>query len=80
MQKTGVKRKRGGKLIRDSCYTVQLDARFRLVPHGQALKRFANCSKVSQWTGNKQKAMIQQLILVLAPILTPKASAAMHCA
>lgn len=49
----GVKRKRGGKLVKDSPYAIQLDERFRQVPSFHGLKRFTAFSKVKQWTGNE---------------------------
>lgn len=75
----GGKRKRGGKLVKDSSYAIQLDERFRQVPPFHNLKRFTNFSKVQQWTGNEQKALVQQLVPVLAPMLTTQAPAALQC-
>lgn len=75
----GHKRKKGGKLVKDSSHIIQLDDRFRQVPAFHNMKQFSNFSSVSQWTGNEQKAMIQQLVPVLAPLLTSQAPAAMLC-
>ena len=78
--KHGTKKKWGNKLIKDSHHTVQLDHRFRQVPAFHNMKCFAHFSKVKQWTGNEQKAMIKQLVPVLAPLLkTGAGPAAMHC-
>ena len=78
--KRGTKRKKPGRLIEDSHHAVQLDHRFRQVPVFHDLKRFAHFSKVKQWTDNEQKAIIKQLVPVLAPLLKTGAGlAAMHC-
>lgn len=74
----GVKQKRGGKLVKDSSYSFQLDERFWQVPNFHKLKRFPDFSKVQKWTSNEQKAMVKQLVPVLASILTAKSLAAMH--
>ncbi len=74
------KRKRQGRTMIESSGTVQLDGRFRCVPPFTGLKRFQNFSHVKQWTGVEQKAIIRQLIPVIAPLLSVKEPAAMHCA
>lgn len=78
--KREVKRKSESRLVKDLCHAIWLDKRFRQVPSFQNMKQFKHFSKVSQWTENKQKAIVKQLIPVLAPILTGKTPAAMHCA
>jgi hypothetical protein len=74
------KRKRQSRTIKESSGSVQLDERFRCVPPFTGLKRFACFSKVKQWTGVEQRAMIRQLIPVIAPLLSTKVPGAMHCA
>ena len=61
---------------------AQLDQHFRQIPPFTGLKTFSNISfsKISQQTGNKQKAIMRQLITVLAPLLTLKAPFTMHFA
>lgn len=75
----GVKRKRGNRTVANSSFGIQLDERFREVPKFHDMKPFPHYSKVSQWTGNEQKALVQQLITVVAPFLTARFPAAMHC-
>src|SRR6266436_1200354 len=74
------KRKRQGRTIKESSGSIQLDERFRCVPHFTGLKRFSRFSEVKQWTGVEQKAIIRQLIPVIAPLLSTKEPGAMHCA
>ena len=74
------KRKRQGRTIKESAGSVQLDERFRCVTPFTGLKRFRHFSKVKQWTGVEQKAIIRQLIPVIAPLLSSKEPGAMHCA
>src|SRR5277367_6246025 len=74
------KRKRQGRTIKESSVTMQLDERFRCVPPFAGLKRFQNFGHVKQWTGVEQKAIVRQLIPVIAPLLSSKEPAAMHCA
>jgi hypothetical protein len=74
------KRKRQGRTIKESSGSIQLDEHFRCVPAFTGLKRFSHFSEVKQWTGVEQKAIICQLISVLAPLLSTKVSEAMHCA
>ena len=50
------------------------------MPPFTGLKRFSHFSEVKQWTGVEQKAIIRQLIPVIAPLLTTKEPGAMHCA
>jgi hypothetical protein len=70
-----LRKRRGGgqeRSILDCSYVEQLDYRFKQVPPYPGLKLFNNTafSKVKQWTGNEQKALIRQLAPVMAPILT----------
>jgi hypothetical protein len=74
------KRKRQGRTVKESSGSIQLDERFRCVPPFTGLKRFSHFSEVKQWTGVEQKAIIRQLIPVIAPLLTTKEPGAMHCA
>ena len=74
------KRKRQGRTIKESSGLVQLDERFRSVPAFTGLKRFSHFSDVKQWTGVEQKAIIRQLIPVIAPLLSTKEPGAMYCA
>ncbi len=48
---------------------IQLDERFQAVPPFMDLKLFQHYSKVMQWTGNEQKAMVKQLIMTATPLL-----------
>ena len=74
------KRKRQDRTINESSGSIQLDERFRCVPPFTGLKRFSRFSEVKQWTGVEQRAIIRQLIPVLAPLLSVKVPGAMHCA
>ena len=74
------KRKRQGWTVKELSGSIQLDERFRCVPPFTGLKRFSHFSEVKQWTGIEQKAIIRQLIPVIAPLLTTKEPGAMHCA
>jgi hypothetical protein len=74
------KRKRQDRTIKESSGSIQLDERFRCVPPFTGLKRFSRFSEVKQWTGVEQRAIIRQLIPVLAPLLSTKVPGAMHCA
>jgi hypothetical protein len=74
------KRKRQGRTIKESSGSIQLDERFWCVPPFTGLKRFSCFSEVKQWTGVEQRAIIRQLIPVLAPLLSTKVPGAMHCA
>jgi len=74
------KRKRQGRTVKESSGSIQLDERFRCVPPFTGLKRFSRFSEVKQWTGVEQRAIIRQLIPVLAPLLSTKVPGAMHCA
>ncbi len=71
--------RRDRSTIADGTATEQLDARFRQVPAFPGLKMFTHFSAVAQWTGAEQKAMLQQLVSVVAPLLSKKAPAAMLC-
>ena len=59
--------------------SIQLDQRFRQVETFTGLKRFHNFSNVQQWAGPEQKAMVRQLLPVVAPMLESSHSAALHC-
>jgi hypothetical protein len=74
------KRKRQDRTINESSGSIQLDERFRCVPPFTGLKRFSRFSEVKQWTGVEQRAIIRQLIPILAPLLSVKVPGAMHCA
>ena len=50
----------------------KLDAHFRRVPDFTGLKQFTRFSAVKQWTGVEQKAIVRQIMPVLAPLLAPK--------
>ena len=58
----------------------QLDKRFCNVPRFPDLKLFQHYSKVVQWTGNKQKAMVKQLVVAATPLLIQNAPEAIQCA
>ena len=76
----GTKCKRDGRLLENSSYAVQLDHRFAQVPPFHEMKLFSWFSQVKQWTGNEHKAMVKQLVPVLAPLLkTGAGPAALHC-
>jgi hypothetical protein len=74
------KRKRQGRTINESSGSIQLDECFQCVPAFTGLKRFSRFSNVKQWTGVEQKAIIRQLIPVIAPLLSMKEPGAMHYA
>lgn len=59
---------------------TQLDQRFKDVPVYTGLRRFARTdfSKVTQWTGDEQKAVVKQLVAVVAPILCEEHPYAVH--
>ncbi len=44
------------------------------------LKLFKSFSKVKQWSGNEQKAIVRQLMTVITPLLIDTVPAALHCA
>ena len=69
---TEIKKRLGGHVL--------LDERFRAVPHFTDLKRFPKYSKVKQWTAADRRAIIRQLLPVIAPLLTAKKPHAVHCA
>jgi hypothetical protein len=77
---TWVKRNRQGRTIKESSGSIQLDERFWYVPAFTGLKCFSHFSEVKRWTGVEQKAIICQLIPILAPLLSTKVPGAMHCA
>ncbi len=59
---------------------TQLDERFWAISLFTDLKLFQHYSKVVQWIGNKQKAMVKQLIVVAMPLLIHSAPKAIQCA
>ena len=48
---------------------TQLDERFWNIPPFTGLKLFRHYSKVVEWTGNEQKAMVKQLIAAATLLL-----------
>ena len=58
---------------------TQLDKRFRKILPFTGLKKFKHYSKVVQWTGNEQKAMVKQLITATTLLLMQDVSEAIHC-
>jgi hypothetical protein len=54
--------------------TESLSKRFRNIPLFGKLRVFPNYLNVSQWTGDKQKALIKQLVPVLALMLSNHAA------
>jgi len=67
------KKKKTKQALKDSPGGIQLDARFRAVPHYTGLKHFGHFSHVQQWTGDEQKAVLRILIPVVTPLLLQKA-------
>ena len=66
------RKQKGGKVrYSDLAGIDKLDARFCLIPDFTGLKRFTKFSAVKQWTGMEQKAIVQQIMPVLAPLLAP---------
>jgi hypothetical protein len=55
--------------VQGSDWELQLDDRFRQVPAFPGLRVFPNFSSISQWTGVEQKALIQQIVPVVAPLI-----------
>ncbi|KAI8940000.1 hypothetical protein NX059_003723 [Plenodomus lindquistii] len=72
--------KDGRATLRDKGGRSQLDQRFRDVPSYTALRRFSRVdfSKITQWTGDEQKAIVQQLVAVVTPILCEHEPYAVH--
>lgn len=70
---------KGKEKVAESAASIQLDERFRQVHGFTGLKRFSHFSKVKQWSGNEQKAMVRQLVPVIAPLLAGKRDSAIHC-
>ena len=68
------------KTIAGAKASIQLDQRFRQVENFTGLKRFQSFSSVQQWAGPEQKAMVRQLLPVVAPLLEASHPAALHCA
>jgi hypothetical protein len=62
------------KDIKDTRYLEKLNYRFRQIPPFPGLKLFTQTafSQVKQWTGVEQRAIVQQLAPVMAPILSHK--------
>ena len=82
---TATKRTRKGvarpkKSLEQSAADIKLDHRFRQVPDFVGLILFKEFSKVKQWTGNEQKAIVRQLMTVITPLLIKRVPAALHCA
>ena len=76
----GRKRPRNSKrTVAEAKASVQLDERFRQVSMFTGLKRFQHFSSVQQWAGPEQKAMVRQLLPVVAPLLESSHPAALHC-
>jgi hypothetical protein len=63
------KRSSDGARVDQSSWTTRLDDRFCQVPEIAGLRLFPHFSNVSQWTGNEQKALIRQIVPVVAPFL-----------
>ena len=57
---------------------TQLDERFRNIPPFTGLKLFRHYSKVVQWTGNEQKAIVKQLIATATLLLIQDAPETIH--
>jgi hypothetical protein len=74
------KRKQQYRTIKESFRSVQLDQCFQYVPLFTGLKHFAYFSKIKQWTGVEQRAIIRQLILVIVLLLLTKVLGTMHYA
>ena len=72
------KRKGTKRRINKSTRAIQLNHRFRAVPPFLTLKLFRKFSDVKQWTSVEQKAMVRQIVLVIAPLLTQVALEVMH--
>ena len=68
------------RLLGQTSKISQLDERFRNVPPFLDLKLFQHYSKVVQWTENKQKAMVKQLVVAATPLLIQNAPEAIQCA
>ena len=69
MPNTYCKLKNGSKATYSQLSGMEkLDKRFRQVPDFTGIKRFTNFSAVKQWTGVEQKAIVQQIMPVLAPL------------
>ena len=49
------------------------------MPRFTGLKYFRHFSKIKQWSGNEQKAIVRQPIPILVSLLAGKADAAIHC-
>jgi hypothetical protein len=56
-----------------------IDERFRSIPAYPGLKLFSHFSKVKQWTGDEQKAMIRQMVPVFTPFFFETKPAALLC-
>ena len=68
------------RLLEQTSKISQLDEQFRNVFLFPDLKLFQHYSKVVQWTGNKKKAMIKQLVVAATPLLIQNALEAIQCA
>ena len=75
------KRRHQGQLkLGQTSKLTQLDERFRALLLFTDLKLFQHYSKVVQWTGNKQKAIVKQLIVASTPLPIYNAPEAIQCA
>lgn len=63
------KRHSDGARLDQSGWATRLDDRFLQVPEIAGLKLFPHFSNVSPWTGIEQKALIRQIVPVVAPFL-----------
>lgn len=59
---------------------IQLDQRFRSIPLFTGMKTFQNYSSIKQWTGADRRAIVRQIVPVVAPLLSHHAPAAVHYA
>ena len=58
---------------------IQLDKHFQKIPSFTGLKKFKYYCKVVQWTGNKQKTIVKQLITVATLLLMHDVPKTIHC-
>jgi hypothetical protein len=65
-------------MLQDSSSKAQLDDWFSKVLYFPGLKQFWNFSHIKQWTDNEQKAIVGQLIPVIAPLLVKRFPEAMY--
>jgi hypothetical protein len=72
------KHKQGSLILQDSSSKVQLDNWFSKVLYFPGLKQFQNFSHIKQWTGDEQKAIVGQLIPIIALLLVKHFPKAIH--